>query len=226
VSVKPTLSAGELFDFIRPAVLVASALISTWVLVRARRRYHFWSSLLWALGTLLSPLVVIPLFLAACWFGSNSRDEPARGPNKLTLALIYSVVTLLAIGAYLYLDSRTVDAHLARAAQARIKGNRGKAIAEYRAALTKEDNPHTHKLLAIELADAGDRTTAIQEFRRAEAEGETDETIPYRIGELLYSLNQAAEADLEYRKFLNSTACTQSPGDVRCEKAVSRVTGK
>ena len=47
------------------------------------------------------------------------------------------------------------------------------AIREYREALKDEDDPHTHKLLAVELANAGYISEAIAEFRLAELGGET-----------------------------------------------------
>lgn len=218
---RPTISAGEFFDFIRPVVLVVSAFVSTCVLRSARRRFGFWSSLTWALGTLFLPLIVLPLYLASIWLrrpNSVSKSEPPL-TNTLGIPLLYGSIVLLAIGAYLYHDYTTVDAYLARAAQARIKGKRAMAIAEYRAALSKEDSAHTHKLLAIELEDAGDRTNALQEFRRAEAEGELDDSIAYHIADLLYSLNHPAEAKLEYERYLNSKACTQEFPDTQCEGA-------
>ena len=59
-------------------------------------------------------------------------------------------------------------AHLARATQAKLVEDSATAIREYRAALALEDNPHTRKLLAIELANAGFIAEAIVEFRVAE----------------------------------------------------------
>ena len=223
------MSAGEFFDYIRPAVMVLSAFVSTWVLVSARRRFSFWSSLAWALGTLSLPLLVLPLYVATTWFQKPKVGKNAERVHLLItvgLPLVYAIVVLLAIAGYLYDDYTRVDAYLARATQARVKGERDRAITEYRVALSKEDNAHTHKLLAIELSNAGDRTSALQEFRRAETNGEPDESISYRIAELLSSLNQPAEAQLEYQRFLNSRACTQDLPDVRCESARSRVYGK
>jgi Flp pilus assembly protein TadD len=72
------------------------------------------------------------------------------------------------IGVYFYFDSRSVDAHLARAAQAKLVDDSNTAIREYREALKREDDPHTRKLLAIELVNAGQISEAIEEFRLAE----------------------------------------------------------
>jgi len=94
---------------------------------------------------------------------------------RYLLPLVYAVITLSAIGAYFYFDSRSVDAHLARATQAKLVEDSTTAIREYRAALAREDDPHTHKLLAIELANAGAISEAIKEFRLAKQGGEPDD---------------------------------------------------
>jgi tetratricopeptide (TPR) repeat protein len=232
VNLPKSISAGEFFDFIRPAILLLAAFISTWVLTSARRRFANWSSLAWALATLFFPLLVLPLYLAARWLlrpaAADNNPQPNQPPRfgRMLIPLVYLSVVLLAICGYLYHDYTTVDAHLARATQAKVKGKRGTAIMEYRAALSKEDDAHTHKLLAVELADAGDWTSALQEFRRAEASGEADDSIAYRIAELLNLLNHPAEAKLEYNRFLNSKACTVDLPDVRCERARTRVLEK
>jgi hypothetical protein len=92
---------------------------------------------------------------------------------RYALPLLYALVSLSAIGIFFYLDSRSVDAHLARATQAKLVDDANTAIREYRKALTLEDDPHTHKLLAIELANAGQLEEANLEFRIAEQGGET-----------------------------------------------------
>ena len=91
------------------------------------------------------------------------------------MPLLYAVIALAALFVYFYLDSRSVDAHLARATQAKLVEDSTTAIREYRAALAREDDPHTHKLLAIELANAGYLAEAILEFRLAEQGGESDD---------------------------------------------------
>ena len=45
------MSAGQLFDLIMPAALAASALISTWVLASARKRFRLHYALALAMGT-------------------------------------------------------------------------------------------------------------------------------------------------------------------------------
>ncbi len=159
------MSAGQLFDLIMPAAFAASALISTWVLASARKRFQLHYALGLAVGTLFLPLIVFPIYLVLMMY------RPKIGPPKrwrYSLPLLYAAIALLSIGAYFYFDSRSVDAHLARATQAKLIEDSTTAIREYRAALALEDNPHTHKLLAIELANAGYIAEAILEFRLAE----------------------------------------------------------
>ena len=159
------MSAGQLFDLIMPAAYVVSALISTWVLASARKRFRLHYALALAVGTLFLPFIVFPIYLVIMMW------RPKIGPPRrwrYLLPLLYVVIALSVIGAYFYFDSRSVDAHLSRATQAKLVEDSTTAIREYRAALALEDNPHTHKLLAIELANAGHIPEAILEFRLAE----------------------------------------------------------
>jgi hypothetical protein len=164
------MSAGQLFDLIAPAVFAISALISTWVLASARKRFQLQYALGLALATLFFPLIVLPVYLVIIMW-REKIGPPQRW--RYALPLIYTTMTLTAVGTYFYLDSRTVDAHLARATQAKLVYDTNTAIREYRQALALEDDPHTHKLLAIELANAGYVSEAISEFRLAERGGET-----------------------------------------------------
>lgn len=163
------MSAGELFDLIMPAAYVASALLSTCVLASARKRFALHYAFALALGTLILPLVVFPLYLAVMIWRS-AGPPPRRW--RYALPLLYAAVLLSAIGLFVYFDSRTVDAHLARATRAKLVDDHHTAIKEYRQALAVEDNPHTHKLLAIELANAGYKEEADVEFRLAQQGGE------------------------------------------------------
>ena len=231
------MSAGEFFDLIRPSVLVLSALVSTWVLASAlRRRVHWFLATLWALGTLFFPLITLPLYLVAQLVRKrNERAADAVNPApdrgvpraafrwRVATPVVYATVVLSVIGLYLYSDYQSVDAHLARATQAKLRGDLRGTISEYRAALGQEDNPHTHKLLAIELSDVGNWTEALSEFRLAEEGGEPDDSIAFRIGTLLDILNLGGQAKLEYERFLVSRACTQPLPDDRCVTARGRV---
>jgi glucan phosphoethanolaminetransferase (alkaline phosphatase superfamily) len=163
------MSAGELFDLIMPAAYVASAFLSTWILASARKRVALPYAFGLALATFLLPVVVFPLYLAAIIWRRGSRP-PQRW--RYTLPLLYAVLVLSAIGIFFYVDSRTVDAHLARATRAKLVYDHNTAIREYRQALALEDNPHTHKLLALELADAGFTEEANAEFSLAQQGGE------------------------------------------------------
>ena len=166
------MSAGQLFDLIMPAASAVSALVSTWVLASARKRFQLHYALMLALGTLLLPLIALPVYLVLMMW--RAKIGPPRR-WRYTLPLLYAVVTLSAIFIYFYLDSRSVDAHLARATQAKLVEDSTTAIREYRAALAREDNPHTHKLLAIELANAGYIAEAIREFELAKQGGEPED---------------------------------------------------
>jgi len=171
------MSAGQLFDLIMPAAFAVSALVSTWVLASARKRFRLHYALALALGTLFLPFIVFPIYLVLMMW------RPRIGPPRrwrYSLPLLYAVIALSAIGAYFYFDGRSVDAHLARATRARLVEDSTTAIHEYREALKRENDPHTHKLLAIELANTGQISEASTEFQLAEQGGETCEPADLR----------------------------------------------
>ncbi|HEX9919577.1 MAG TPA: hypothetical protein VGA87_10435 [Pyrinomonadaceae bacterium] len=164
---------------------------------------------------------------------SDGDGEPAadtshaiRVPFQLRRyapALIYAFA-LLSVGAiYFYRDYHSFDAHLARAANARLLNRRAATIREYRAALRLVDDAHTHKLLAIQLAEDGQTEAAIAEYRAAERSGEPDEHLPLRVAYALDSLGRAGEAAHEYLKFLQSSSCVRASPDERCAEAAARV---
>lgn len=164
------ISAGEFFELIRPSVILIAALLSTWVLASARKRFPLSIALAWAFGTLFLPLVVLPAYLAAILLW----QRPVYLPRwRLVLPLTYGLIVTASVALYFYLDHRTVDAHLARAVQAKLIDDHETAIREYRRALELEDDPHTHKLLAIELANAGQLSEAVSEFHLARQGGES-----------------------------------------------------
>ncbi|HEV2880300.1 MAG TPA: hypothetical protein VGX24_03245 [Pyrinomonadaceae bacterium] len=137
--------------------------------------------------------------------------------------LIYACL-LLSIGAiYFYRDYHSFEAHLARAANARLRSRRDATIHEYRAALRLVDDAHTHKLLAVQLAEDGQTEAALAELRAAERSGEPDETLTLRIASTLDALGRPAEAVKEYRKFLQSSSCAGPSPDARCAEASARV---
>lgn len=200
------MSAGELFELIRPSVLIVAALLSTWVLGSARKRFPLYVALAWALGTLFLPLVVLPVYLIAILLWRRPVYSP-RWP--LVLPLTYGLILTSSIAAHFYFDSRTVDAHLARAARAKLIEDHGTVIREYRQALALEDSPHTHKLLAEQLMQAGYLSEAISEFRLAQQGGEPDDFIYYHLGLLFDRVDLKGQAKLEFENFLLSTTCTQ-----------------
>jgi MFS family permease len=155
-----------------PAAFVVSALLSTWVLASARRRFQLLYALGLAIGTLFFPVIVFPIYLVLMLWHKRSGPPPRW---RFTLPLLYGTIAVSAIIAFYYFDNRTVDAHLARANRAKLREDTNTAIREYKAALALEDNPHTHKLLAIELVKAGRSEEAKVEFRLAEQGGEAIE---------------------------------------------------
>lgn len=221
MSIRFDISAGEFFDLIRPAALILSAIISTWVFASARK--HAFSNLVsacWALGVFAFPPIVLPIYLVKLLFARPVPVAPVR--LRFALPTLYLLTLVSSVCLYLYQSSRTVDAHLARATLAKLAGGQNLTIAEYRRALALEDNPHTHKRLAIELMEAGYLTEAISEFRLAEKGGEPDDSIAFRLGALFEMLNYFGQARLEYERYLHSAACTQSNPDARCEIARAR----
>jgi len=233
------ISAGEFFELLRPLALVISALLSTWVLASARRwRFRFAAAIAWAGGTFLFPFIVLPVYLIARFWTKRSTqpksaDEGApaelgsSSPPRLRIVLpaVYGLVLLTMIGLYSYRDYHTVDAHLARATQAKVMNQQASAIREYRAALTIEDNPHTHKLLGIELADAREWAEALREFRAAESGGEPDSSLTFRIAQALEATGQRDEALREYEKFLGSGGCNHAPPHEWCAIARQQIAG-
>lgn len=232
------ISAGEFFELLRPAALLLSAILSTWVLASSRRwNFRFLFGLIWAITTFFVPFIVLPLYLIA----RSSAKRRARGSEteirkdpsestgspvrflKFVIPSAYCAVLLSLTGFYFYRDRNGVDAHLARAAQAKVMNQRERAIKEYRAALALEDSPHTHKLLGIELADAGLWPEALLEFRAAERGAESDESLSFRAGQALDATGNHAEAAVEYQRFLSGAACTQPVPDSRCEAARARM---
>jgi hypothetical protein len=213
------MSAGEFFDLIRPAAILIAALVSTWVLTSARKRFSLLIAFACAIGTLFLPLIVFPLYLVTLLFFRKRNDSNLRGRFKLPL--LYAAVVLTFISIYFYRDYESADAHLARATQARLIYDRQKTISELQKALAVDDDPHTHKLLAVEFAEAGYWSDAISEYRLAEKGGEPDDSIHLQLGMLLEKINQTGQAQLEYHEFLSSTTCSV-PNNV-CDAARNRL---
>jgi tetratricopeptide (TPR) repeat protein len=236
------ISAGELFELMRPLAWALSALVSAFVLASTRkRRFRSYAVAAWTLGTLLFPLVILPLYLIVLARARRTERavEAARQTKAVTekrhktyaaspawkriLPLIYLVAVSSLIALFFYRDYWSVDAHLWRASNAKLRGPHEKVINEYRAALRLEDNPHTHKLLAIELAAGGRAAEALAEFRAAERGGEPDDRIPYYMGMALDALQREPEAALEYKRFTNGPLCTQALPDANCTAARARI---
>ena len=213
------MSAGELFDLVRPIVLLASALASTYVLGSARKRFQLYLALLWAGATFFLPLVVLPLYIVVALY--KRRAEVDHIKARVSLPLLYLLLVISGILVYEFVNDRSVDAHLARVSFAKVNSDPLTAIREYREALEQEDNAHTHKLLAISLMEAGYTLEAITEFRTAEIRGEGDDSIHYYLGLLLDRINMKGQSLEEFNEFAISETCLQI--DNKCEDARQRL---
>ncbi len=274
------ISAGDLFELLRPAAFVISLLLSTWVLhsalferdARNERRWPLYAVALWTLFTLLLPAITFPLYLALRLLARRreqtpsaveeateettaaseavindevtvdeeaaSDDAPAveeRAPlllrmraasRRLALPLLYAAVVFACGAVYFYRDYASADAHLARASRAKLNGRHELAAREYRAALAQEDDPHTRKLLGLELAAAEKWEEALAELRAAESAGEPDAALPFHIAKALETLGRDAEALVYYGRFAASHACEQPvriPYRTACRAACERL---
>jgi tetratricopeptide (TPR) repeat protein len=206
------MSAGEIFDLIRPTAIVLAALLSTLILASARRRFSLHYAFLWAGLAFFLPPVVIPIYLATLLIRRPPGIEHVK--QRFVVPTAYLAVLLGIFAVYQYRDRRSVDSHLAEASFAKVSSDQPTAIRQYREALKIEDNAHTHKLLALSLMEAGDLNGAITEFRTALAEGEPDDAIHFYLGNALDKLSRKDEAVAEYQKFLNSKTCSEI--DARC----------
>gem|GEM_PF-564938 len=143
--------------------------------------------------------------------------------KRLAPSFIYAFALLSAGAIYFYRDYHSFDAHLARATRARLLNRRDITIREYRAALRISDDAHTHKLLAVQLAEDGQTEAALAEFRAALRGGEPDELLTYRIASALDALGRAGEAADEYQKFLRGGSCAPPSPHALCAEAASRL---
>jgi len=226
VSLEWQISSAELFEFIRPAVWMLSGLLSACVLASARRQgLRPYAVAAFTLGTLFFPLVTLPLYLIArAIVKGRARAQQSPAPKlRYMVPVLYLVAVLSIIALFSYRDYRSLDAHLWRANNSKLRGPHSKVIAEYRAALELEDDPHTRKLLAIELAVDGLNEEALAEFRRAERGGEPDPQLPFYIGTALFALGREAEGASEYQRFLGGPACTRALPDPNCSTARARL---
>ncbi len=240
MNVRWQISVGRLSDVLLPALVAFAIACSAWVLADARRRALARPALVaWTLGTLVLPFTVLPLYLLArLWSRATARadpDAPTTQPTQpLTTrlraclarhapTLLYAAVVALIAALYFAHDYRSLDARLARASDANLHGWHDRAAREYRAALQLVDDPHTHKLLALELVALQQWDAALVELRAAERGGEPDAVLPYHIANALDALDHREEASNEYQKFLAGDSCTQPTPDGRCARARGRL---
>ena len=216
------ISVGQLFDVLLPALVACGIVCSTWVLADARRRgLKPYALGAWTLATLALPFTFLPLYLIAR--RRTATDQPRAFWSRPALTLIYAVALSALAALYFWHDYRSLDAHLARASGAKLHQQHARAAGEYAAALRLADDPHTHKLLGLELGATGQWADALAELRAAERGSEPDAALPYHIANALAALGRRAEAFGEYRRFLAGSSCTQSPPDARCAGAQAYV---
>ena len=84
-----------------PVAYVLSALLSTWVLASARRRFQLHFAFGLAIGTLFLTSIVFPVYLALMlWW---KKDGPPQR-WRYALPLLYAAIALSGIVAYFYSD--------------------------------------------------------------------------------------------------------------------------
>lgn len=236
------ISTGDLFEWLRPASYALAVLVSACVLYDTlRRNLKIYAVVLWTLATFFLPLVALPLYLLALLVRrmrapssappceavpaqpSSHPTPTARRAHRIILPVVYAAAALALGGVVFQRDRQSADAHLERAANARLRNRHARAVEEYRAALRLGDDPHTRKLLALALSEAGRHAEALEEFRAALRAGEPDDKLPYYIARTLDALKRTDEARAEYQKFLDGNLCTQTPPDPLCQKAQARL---
>ncbi|HEX8179028.1 MAG TPA: hypothetical protein VF525_05735 [Pyrinomonadaceae bacterium] len=227
MSLRWSISVGQLFDVLLPAAVAGAILCSTFVLADAQRRgLKRYAVAAWTLGTLILPFTCLPLYLLARFWRSGPTTLAARplwSRAVLLLPLVYATALLALAALYFWHDYRSLDAHLARASGAKLHEQHARAADEYRAALRLADDPHTRKLLGLELAAAQQWPAALAELRAAERAGEQDDALAYHIANALDTLDRRAEAHAEYSKFLAGNLCVQSAANLRCQHARVRM---
>ena len=241
-----------MFELLRPAAFAISVLLSTWVLAGSRRRglrpahVFFWTA-----GAFLLPFIVFPVHLAVGLFRRRHRkvdqvrNEPSNDPTdsesvepvesepqrpsipmRWTLPLAYMLAMFAIGGLSYYREWQSVDSHLARANRARLNYDDSKVIAEYGAALKKEDSPHIHNLLGIALMDTGAWDKALSEFQAALDGGEPDDLLLYNMGQCLQNVGRKGEAKTYFARFLEKPRCSNIELSERCKAAAQIVAQK
>ena len=224
MSFRLNISAGYLFELIRPAAFFASAVLSTLVFASARKREPtVWRALVWALATFVLPLIVLPLYLIRLLFRRQPDAERPEARHRFSLPALYLLAVLSFTSVHLHKDSRGVDAHLARATQARLIGETQTVVREYEQALLLENNAHIRKLLGLALIEKGDWERALRELQSAERDGERDPQIAFRLATAYEQLGLREQAAVQYARFVRSDACLQPMPHDRCAMAQAKL---
>jgi tetratricopeptide (TPR) repeat protein len=220
------MSSYSLFELLAPVFFIFSAMVSAYVLTDTLKHKSRWyTAISWTIASLIFPLIVIPIYLIFRKRAKHEEQLVNKALNRTTIYVIslYLTITLSIGSVFYYRDYKSFDAHLERANYARLKGQRDKLIYEYSQALQLKDDPHTHKLLAIELLNANQYGKALEEFFIAKKGGEPDESLSFHIAYTLDTLNRKDEALAYYNKFLNSQLCQKPTLNPQCEIAKSLI---
>jgi hypothetical protein len=153
---------------------------------------------------------------------STSAGRP-RARRRFAPTLLYTAALVFAGAAYFYADYQSFDARLARAERAKLYQRPEEAMGEYRAALRVREDARTHKLLGLELLQAGRAAEALDEFGAAERGREPDETLDFHAAAALEALARRPEAAARYRKFLEGRLCAKPRPTTLCETAAARL---
>ncbi|MGH9945053.1 MAG: hypothetical protein ACRD9R_22110, partial [Pyrinomonadaceae bacterium] len=93
------ISAGRIFEWIRPAVFLLTVLVSAWTLRDAQKRgLAGYSALLWTLATLIFPAVAFPLYLALRLWFHEAPDELPEMAEAMTVPVAEDAEALVAEG--------------------------------------------------------------------------------------------------------------------------------
>ncbi|MDQ3134722.1 MAG: PLD nuclease N-terminal domain-containing protein [Acidobacteriota bacterium] len=91
MSLRWQISAGQLFETLRPAAFLLAALVSTWTLADARRRkLKTYAVALWTIGTLAFPFIAFPLYLLARLMGAQAAHWPEHSHADINSSPISS----------------------------------------------------------------------------------------------------------------------------------------
>lgn len=222
------VSAGGLTEVLQPVLFAVAALVSAIVLADALRGgFNIYEVAGWTLATFFYPYIIFPLYIIAR-FIKRREPRPRRKFTQTILrvfvpAFVYLLI-ILSIGAVLReREAHSFEHYLERAIAARLRDRHLEAADAYRAALAVQDDPHTHKLLGVQLMMSHKWADAYEHFLAAEKGGENDEALSFYLASVLDELKRGDEAVGYYLKFTTTSLCKRAVPDQRCQSAQARV---